>query len=124
MPYIKSDDGRREALRNGEPAITAGELNYRIYYFAKHYVPNPSSKRYLNRAEQSIGRFVKQFLGEKPNYQRYNDMTGCLVLCAKEIYRRLKIDLYEDLFKQIIDSYDEEINRYEDKKIVENGDVE
>ena len=38
MPYIKANDGRREALRNGEPALSAGELNYQIFYYIKHYV--------------------------------------------------------------------------------------
>jgi len=117
MPYIKSDDDRRGKLRNGEPALSAGELNYQIFYYVKH---NWARHDFSGNI---IRKFVEQFLGEKPNYQRYNDMAGCLFLCAKEIKRRLEIDLREQ-FKQIIDFYDFEIEKYEDKKCMENGDVE
>ncbi len=117
MPYIKSGDGRREALRNGEPALLAGELNYQIFYYVKHQVDLNSERVYF-----TIKCFVSQFLGEKPNYQRYNDMAGCLVLCTLEIKRRLNIDT--DILLEIAESYMKEINIYEDKKINENGDVE
>jgi len=65
---------------------------------------------------------VRQFLGETPNYQRYNDMTGCLIRCAKEIKRRLNINA--DILFQICDEHDEEIDKYEDLKCSQNGDVE
>jgi len=116
MPYIKSDDGRREALANGDTAQTAGELNYQIFYYVKHNQPTNVFK------QKVIYGFVVQFLGTKPNYQRYNDMTGALVRCAKEIRRRLHLEL--PFLWQILESYDEEIDKYEDKKIEENGDVE
>jgi len=70
-----------------------------------------------------IEDFVDQFLGAKPNYQRYNDMTGCLIRCYKEIERRLNIN-YKAEFECLMESYDDEIAKYEDKKIIENGDVE
>jgi hypothetical protein len=112
MPYIKTNDGRREALQRGEPALTAGELNYQIFYHIKHSLYTKSI----------IECFVEQFLGEKPNYQRYNDMTGALIRCGKEIIRRLKKD---SLFLiDIMESYDDEIAKYEDEKILENSDVE
>jgi hypothetical protein len=76
---------------------------------------------------KTIERFVKQFLGEKPNYQKYNDMTGALIRCTREIKRRLNTG-FENIFIEIIlkrlDSYDDEIAKYEDFKISENGDVE
>ena len=115
MPYIKSDDGRREKLRAGEPALTAGELNYQIFYYIKHHNAGTCTSE--------INGFVEQFLGEKPNYQRYNDMTGVLVRCAKEIRRRLPLKS-EIVLLNIMESYDDEIAKYEDKKIIENGDVE
>jgi len=113
LPYIKSGDGRREALQRGEPALTAGELNYQVFYFVKHH---------LYRYEDTIKIFVKQFLGEKPNYQRYNDFVGALINCWVEIKRRLGIEV--DILLLIIESYNEEIAKYEDLKILENGDVE
>ena len=117
MPYIKADDGRREALRKGEPALSAGELNYQIFYHVKHTNFDSDDTRLI----RDITGFVEQFLGAKPNYQRYNDMTGALIRCQKEIERRLC--LVVDL-EYIMQSYDERINAYEDEKIKENSDVE
>lgn len=118
MPYIKSDDGRREALRNGNPALTAGELNYQIFYFIKH-----AQGTWQAEQEYSIViNYVKQFLGEKPNYQRYNDSTGALIRCYAEIKRRLNVDA--PILIDICASYNDEIAIYEDLKISENGDVE
>ena len=88
-------------------------MNYQIFYYAKHHDFIPA---------MTVIHFVENFLGTKPNYQKYNDMTGCLVLCAKEIKRRL--DKNADILYQILDHYDAEIARYEDKKCSDNGDVE
>ena len=114
MPYIKSGDGRREALQQGEPALLAGELNYQIFFHFKHY--------YVNLPMEEIKKFVDNFLGEKPNYQRYNDMTGALIRCYIELKRRLNIDA-EELINLCAD-YDDEIAKYEDLKCKKNGDVE
>ena len=119
MPYIKSGDGRREKLRKGEPALNAGELNYQIFYYTKHQVVK---SLHTERVYYTIKAFVKQFLGLKPNYQSYNDMTGCLIRCMKEIERRLGIDA--PFLMDIMNSYDNEITNYENLKIIENEDVE
>jgi hypothetical protein len=119
MPYIKADDGRREALQRGEPALIAGELNYQIFYYVKH---TPICAPIKNM-ELDVRGFVEQFLGAKPNYQRYNDMTGALVRCAKEIRRRLPLKS-EIMLLDIMESYDDQIAKYEDLKLQENGDVE
>lgn len=128
MPYIKSNDGRRKALQNGETALNAGELNYQIFYYIKHRdhlqysglakAPSEIFDIEFNR----IKTFVDNFLGDKPNYQRYNDMTGALLRCYKEVKRRLNETPTELLI--ILDCYDGEIAKYEDLKINENGDVE
>ena len=77
---------------------------------------------------KKIDGFVNNFLGEKPNYQRYNDMTGALVRCAKESIRRLgnSRELIEAVLvlAEIERSHDDEIAKYEDLKIKENSDVE
>ena len=112
MPYIKRDDGRREALQNGDPALSAGELNYQMFYHIKHEIATIAN----------LYVFVKQFLGAKPNYQRYNDMTGALIRCAKEVERRLNKKSY--YLYQLMEYFDNEIAIYEDLKITENGDVE
>lgn len=113
MPYINANDGRRKALQKGEPALMAGELNYQIFYYIKH----------TDKVEISvIYDFVQQFLGIKPNYQKYNDMTGALIRCAKEVERRLNKDA--DYLYLLMESFDDIIAIYEDLKITENGDVE
>jgi len=113
MPYIKSGDGRREKLQNGEPALTAGELNYQIFFYYKYRCRIPDAV--------IIKDFVDQFLEGKISYQRYNDMTGCLIRCAKEVERRLGINA--NILINIMDSYDREIANYENIKIDRNGDV-
>jgi len=113
MPYISTNDDRREKLRRGEPALTAGELNYQLFHNIKHN----------NYDKDMIKWLIDRFLGKSPNYQKYNDMTGALIRCAKEIERRLDIQIMEFLIP-ILNNYDDEIAKYEDKKIQENGDVE
>jgi len=118
MPYIKKDNGRREALNDGRPALIAGELNYQIFYYVKHQIEDGKPIDVL-----IIKDFVDQFLEQgKKNYQRYNDMTGCLVRCYKELQRRLDLDITELLY--VLEEYDNEIAKYEDIKIKENGEVE
>ena len=122
MPYIKSDNDRREKLRNGETALCAGELNYQIFYFVKNY----SKTLALRDLIVNIKVFVVNFLGDNPNYQRYNDLTGVMIRCGKEITRRLGEDkkYFELVLINIMGSYDDEIAKYEDTKIISNGDVE
>jgi hypothetical protein len=124
MPYIKSGDGRREALQKGDIAQSAGELNYQIFYYVKHNITSKEVEVMPERCFLIIKGFIHQFLGEKPNYQKYNDMTGALVRCSVEVERRLSLNLYMFLLNDIMGSYTKEINDYEDIKINENGDVE
>jgi uncharacterized protein YerC len=121
MPYIKANDGRREALQRGETAQSAGELNYQIFYTVKYYADTITPRnRYL--LKPAIHLFVYKFLGEKRNYQKYNDMTGALIRCCREVKRRLNLDLKKE-FYEVLDSYDDEIAKYEDQAIIRNGDV-
>ena len=122
MPYIKKDDGRREALRNRERALSAGELNYQIFHYVKHTSIDFNSGNGYGDIMKNITVFIEAFLGTYPNYQRYNDMTGALIRCSKEIKRRLGVDAF--FLEDIIENYDDEIAEYEDEKIKENGDVE
>lgn len=114
IPYIKDENNRRQELRDGSPAQNAGELNFQIFTYVKYCGNNTIQ-------EGVIIAFIENFLDCKRNYQKYNDMIGCLLCCYKEIKRRLGINL--DLLADISDSYDKEIADYEDKKIKENGDV-
>jgi len=122
MPYISAKNDRRKKLRHGEPALNAGELNYQIFYYIKHYDWRKHHQIDYTMI-QTIHKFVNKFLGKNPNYQRWNDMTGCLIRCYKEIKRRLNINVKEILI-EIMEDYDNEIARYEDTKIISNSDVE
>ena len=75
MPYIRKEQ-RGHALVNPE---NAGELNF------------------------AFTVLIKGYLGDKPNYQRFNDVLGALEGAKLEMARR---KLYE----------------YENIKIAENGD--
>lgn len=118
MPYILTTDGRRKKLRNGDTARSAGELNYQLFHYIKH-----NSKSFLASEDYKVIRkYINQFLGKKPNYQKYNDMTGCLIRCHKEVYRRLGTTV--PYLINIMNDYDNKIAKYEDIKIKQNGDVE
>lgn len=47
---------------------------------------------------------IQEFLGKAPNYQKFNDVMGALESCKLELYAR-------------------KVRPYEDKKILENGDI-
>ena len=117
MPYINATDGRREKLIDGDTARSAGELNFQIFSYVKHC----HDKTITQDIHDQIKQYVDNFLGTKRNYAKYNDMTGALTCCYKEIKRRMNFKL--DLLPLILDSYDMEIAMYEDKKIRLNSDV-
>ena len=117
MPYIKAGDGRREKLIDGDIARNAGELNFQIFSYVKH-LHNDAITKDIN---DQIKQYVENFLGTKRNYQAYNNMTGALMCCYKEIKRRLGFKML--LLPLILDSYDMEIAMYEDRKVRSNGDV-
>ncbi len=116
MPYIKDENNRRSELKDGSKAENAGELNFKIFIYVKDCL-----SKCIQPDIYIIKQFVDDFLGSKPNYQKYNDMTGCLIRCQKEIQRRLGLEA--KMLRKIVDSYDNEIDIYEDQKILENGDV-
>ena len=131
MPYIKrfnKDNGYdiRKGLQKGERALNAGELNYQIFYFIKHFDNGEplffNDENNIDIIKDRVKIFVVQFLGDKPNYQRYNDMTGALLRCFKEINRRLRINVIA--ITEVMHSFDKEIADYEDLKCFENGDVQ
>jgi len=120
MPYIKDENNRREQLRDGDIAKNAGELNYQIFSYLKSHLEKPFYS-FAPYDPWIIIDYVRAFVSKYPNYQKYNDMVGCLKCCYKEFYRRYGKEV--KLLLEIIDYYDQEIGKYEDKKIVENGDV-
>lgn len=84
MPYIKQE--RRAKLGT---AMEYGDIDA---------INGPGELNYL------ITIFVQDFLGDHPNYEKYNAAIGVLESAKLELYRR-------------------KIAPYEDQKIKENGDV-
>jgi hypothetical protein len=80
MPYITKE--RKFALTgyDCDSPETAGELNF------------------------ILTKIILEYLGDKPNYQKFNDAIGALEGCKLELYRR-------------------RVAGYEDEKIKINGDV-
>jgi hypothetical protein len=78
MPYIKNI--LRVAIAEGSPPQTAGELNY------------------------CITKMLLEYMGDKYDYQRINDVIGALEACKMEFNRRIVVP-------------------YELTKIESNGDV-
>ncbi len=78
MPYI--DMVTRNYIDAGGSPHTVGELNY------------------------LLTSMVLDFLGDDPNYEKFNSVIGALECCKLEMYRRA-------------------VAPYEDVKIKENGDV-
>lgn len=78
MPYLKND--LREILRKDPTPFTAGQLNF------------------------LVTELVLKFLGDEPNYDRYNAAVGALECAKLELVRR-------------------SLSPYEDLKISESGDL-
>lgn len=76
MPYIKYQS--RLALNNDRrPPANAGELNYKIT------------------------KLLLAYLGEHPNYERFNAVVGVLECAKLELYRRMVVP-YEDAKREEI----------------------
>jgi len=105
MPYIKNINCRREELGRYAVAETPAELNFQIFKSVLDALPTAAIDNLR------ILKYVQNFIGDTPNYQKYNDMAGCLILCYREIKRRLNFDY--DFLLTIIDMYNVEIANYE-----------
>ena len=62
---------------------------------------NVNTKKVLNYVFTSL---ILRWLGDKPNYAKYNEVIGVLECVKLEFYRRA-------------------VSVYEDSKLIENGDV-
>jgi hypothetical protein len=78
MPYIRNI--LRVAIAEGSPPQNAGELNY------------------------CITKMLLEYMGDKYDYQKLNDISGAMTEALAEFRRRVIVD-------------------YEQKKIETNGDV-
>jgi len=88
MPYI--DGEAREDLDNALSDLGTAFLWYRE--------KNPGFLNYV------LTRLILRWLGNNPNYAKYNEAVGVLECVKLEFYRRA-------------------VSAYEDEKINQNGDV-
>jgi hypothetical protein len=96
MPYIKEED-RKELDSNIDQLISA-------IYNIKHSLDNPHDfSIYLGRINYCFSRIVGGLMGS-PSYNKVAMITGVLENVKQEFYRRIA-------------------EPYEDKKILENGDI-
>lgn len=121
MPYIKNENNRRNELKRGETAKCAGELNYQLFSYLldnmlydNKLVYNFSNLRFLYVS-------MNNFLGDNPNYQRYNDLYGAVICCYDEFKRRYKIK--PKILIKTLKLFNKQLADYEDEKIKTNGDV-
>lgn len=87
MPYIK-----REAREQYKEWLEEFDE------IMKHQSPGVGDMNYI------ITMLIKKWLGDNPNYEKFNNTVGFLEACKLELYARA-------------------VRPYEDRKIVENGDV-
>tara|TARA_B110001454_G_C12559953_1_gene367232 strand:+ start:229 stop:549 length:321 start_codon:yes stop_codon:yes gene_type:complete len=106
MPYIEK--GQRELIDGPSDFTTRYGLDSFLYKMTRvrddyhnaedDWPGKPGTLNYM------ITRLVHWWLGDNPNYERYNAAIGVLECAKLELYRR-------------------KISPYEDEKIKENGDV-
>ena len=101
MPYITKE--QRELIDGPSDFTTRYGLDSFLYkmdniQYNDEWNRSPGTVNYI------ITRLVHWYLGDKPNYERYNAAIGVLECAKLELYRR-KVSSYESL------------------KCAENGDV-
>ena len=99
MPYIKKE--QRELIDGPSDYTTRYGLDSFLWKMNQIKEDWPNSPGTLNYI---ITKLVHWYLGDNPNYERYNAAIGVLECAKLELYRR-------------------KVSPYEDEKIKENGDV-
>lgn len=112
MPYIDKKS-RKDIDEHGRAPITAGELNY---VFCKIMLADNSD---IDAIQWVIKRYL---INVGTCYQSMNDVMGALTGAYEELRRRTNQSC-KILINAEADFYDTVVAPYEDKKILENGDV-
>ena len=133
MPYILREDRKRLLDENGRycgvPIRTAGELNFILC--------TEGLKGDWKTSEELLSRFrsiVASFYGtSEKRYQDHNNVIGAVLGASAELQRRykeftMKTDkpihtIVSALLYLFEEFYSDTTGVYEDKKIVENGDI-
>lgn len=105
MPYINKQD--RELIDHDADFTGMSGLSKFIKKLDKLRDTWPNTKSvgwHPGTLNYIITRLCHWWLGDNPNYAKYNELIGVLECAKMELYRR-------------------KVAPYEDKKIIENGDV-
>ena len=108
MPYITKE--QRELIDGPSDFTTRYGLDSFLYKMDNILTPGPEKyeevtwNKHPGTLNYIITRLVHWWLGDNPNYERYNAAIGVLECAKLELYRR-------------------KVSPYEDEKIKENGDV-
>ena len=104
MPYIHSHD-RKLIDKLGDFTGPVGlDAFFKKLDRLRESTPHEGMSRHPGTLNYIITRLVVWYLGENPNYEKYNSAIGVLECAKQELYRR-------------------QIAPYEDEKCEENGDV-
>jgi hypothetical protein len=121
MPYIKQQARIEFSLDQNRWAQNPGELNYNFTMAVALYGPGST-------ADIIIREFIMHYLEDNgKSYQTINDVAGATYCACMEMERR-GVENYKEInyFMAGIlnDFYHLLAASYEDKKIIENGDLE
>lgn len=104
-----------------------GDLNYFITKLLKTINLESEDAFHISFSivEFLINILLRIYTSPKEGYFNYNRLLGMLTACMKEYERRYGKDKVNSLllFQNIIERVYVIIGKYEDKKIIENGDV-
>ncbi len=124
MPYIKSED--REYVKDNGPR-TAGELNYvvTVALIANDH-PEITKEDITGALFPMFQALIGNYITDKGlSYQTLNDIVGALIGARLEFQRRKDRSnlLCDELMQFLGDFYMNIVGPYEDRKIIDNGDV-
>ena len=118
MPYIPQADHKR-LLADPKSVQLPGEFNFLI----THTLLNHKGD------DKALGLYISNLtdyylVNNGKSYKSYNDIIGVFMCAAFEFYRRTKDDSTATLLYQFAKTfYEIDVTSYEDKKMLENGDV-
>ena len=150
MPYISKDrrpfyDGIVDLILNGkydeatgqfdlhfqqvEKEKQDGDFNYMLTTLFKklNWISGLTYASYMEKSKpihETIRKMLNCYMNPE-SYYNYNRAFGMLTCCSRELKRRYgTMAVLPSLFiEKMMNDLGESISKYEDKKIIENGDV-
>lgn len=117
MPYIRKD--RRLDISQGAVMNEPGEMNYRLTLVMLEELENVYAKATM--------LFSQWMARAGISYTTFNTIAGVVMLAQIEHSRRMgpnkRLDALHEVSRAFGDFVKNIVNPYEDRKIIENGDV-